>query len=643
MTTHKRNIYLHILPLTEAHTIIDELPIRSLPIRSIPTHESVGHVLAKTLHAHVSSPNHHSAAMDGIAVQAHHTYSAREDNPLLLTEGKHFTYINTGNPMPEGYDAVIMIEHIVKESDTSVWIESPAYKWQHVRKIGEDIIATQLVLPQFHTISPQDIGYILTAGIFDVPVYDDARVCIIPTGDELLSVESRTLPQQGEVIESNSHVLKALLQHFTQSVTITPRVHDTQEGIIQALESAIQDNYDCILLCAGSSAGSKDFAKTAIERVGKVLFHGIKAMPGKPTMLGIANSIPIIGVPGYPGSTSICFEKIISPLLQKITHKLPPTKEYIQGHLVQDIPSRLGIEEYIKVRLGKINDLYIAIPLPKATGSTRTVSLAEGICTIPSHKEGLNSNETIDIEVYIPKSHIENTIVCIGSHDDSLDTIDAFLRASTPYRLCTVHTGSMGGIYALKNQTAHCAGMHLLDKEQQDFTIPYLNKYLPHHSFILYTIAMRDQCLYVQKGNPKNIWNLRDIIENNAVFINRQHGSGTRLLLDSLLEQEGLSPQDIQGYHTEEYSHLATALHVATGHADCALGIYSAGNSLGLECIPIAQERYELVIPKQYAQMPSLEALYTCICSATYKNYLTALGGYNTDLTGTIREVIPSL
>lgn len=643
MTTHKRNIYLQVLPLSEVQAILDSLPLESLPTHFVPTHHSVGCVLADTIYAHVSSPNHNSAAMDGIAVRASDTYTAREDNPIALEEGKDFIYINTGNPLPEGYDAVIMIEHIVKdESIHRVWIEAPAYKWQHVRKIGEDIIATQLILPQFHTITAHDIGYILTAGIFEVPVYKEARVCIIPTGDELLSVEARTLPQKGEVIESNSHVLKALLQPFTHDVTIVPRIRDTKEAITQALEQAIEEQYSCILLCAGSSAGSKDFARSAIEHVGKILFHGIKAMPGKPTMLGIAGSIPIVGVPGYPGSTSICFEKVIAPLLNKITHRASTPKEKVQGYLVQDVPSKLGIEEYIKVCLGNINGRYMAIPLPKATGSTRTVSFAEGICTIPAHKEGISAQEKIDIEVYIPTPYIDNTIVCIGSHDDSLDSIDALLGVSSRYRLRTVHTGSMGGIYALQQRTTHCAGMHLLDKEHQDFTIPYLQKYLPNDSFILYTIAMRDQCIYVQKGNPKHIHSLQDIIENKATFINRQHGSGTRLLLDSLLEQEGLSSHDIIGYQTEEYSHLATALHVATGNADCALGIYSAGMSLGLECIPIAQERYELVIPKEYATMPSLTALYECITSTQYKAHLNSLGGYNTELTGSIREVSPT-
>ncbi|MDE7469395.1 MAG: molybdopterin biosynthesis protein [Desulfovibrionaceae bacterium] len=639
MKAHKRNIYLDILPLSKAYTIIEELPIQTLSSYLLPTHESVGHVLSESIYARVSSPNYHSAAMDGIAVRAYDTYTAREDNPLSLEEGIDFIYINTGNPLPDEYDAVIMIEHVIRDGDTHVVIESPAYKWQHVRKIGEDIIATQMILPQYHTISARDIGYILTAGIFDVPVYQEARVCIIPTGDELLSVEDRILPTKGEVIESNSYVLKALLKPFTQAVTIVPRIQDTQEAITQALEKAIEDKYHCILLCAGSSAGSKDFARSAIENVGKVLFHGIKAMPGKPTMLGLAGTVPIVGVPGYPGSTSICFEKIIALLLHKITHKAIPPKERVQGYLVQDTPSKLGIEEFIKVCIGNINGTYVAIPLPKATGSTRTLSLAEGICTIPAHKEGISTNEKIDIEIYIPTSHIDNTIICIGSHDDSLDGIDAFLGVSSPYRLRTVHTGSMGGIYALKNRTTHCAGMHLLDKEHQDFTIPYLQKYLPHDSFVLYTIAMRAQCLYVQKGNPKGIHSLQDIVTKRATFINRQHGSGTRLLLDSMLAQENISPADIVGYATEEYSHLATALHVATGNADCALGIYSAGISLGLECIPLAEERYELVIPKEYATLRSIETLYDCIASTKYKTYLTTLGGYTTELTGAIREV----
>lgn len=640
MATHKRSIYLQIIPIPEAHKIIESLPLKTPPIQYIPTQESTGYVLAETLYAVCSSPNHNSAAMDGIAVRAEDTYSAREDNPLILEEGKDFLYINTGNTLPEGYNAVIMIEYVIKNTKTSVRIESPAYKWQHVRKIGEDIIATQLILPKHHVITPHDIGYILTAGIFEIPVYAHTRVCIIPTGDELSAIENRMIPKIGHVIESNSHMLKALLSHFTTAITIIPRVKDSQEDIIKALEQAIHDGYSLILLCAGSSAGSKDFAKYAIESIGEILFHGIKAMPGKPSMLGIANSIPIVGIPGYPGSTAVCFETIITPLLEKITYKSAKKKEIIQANLVQDVPSKLGIQEFIKVRLGNVNKRYIAIPLPKATGSTSTLSLAEGICTIPAHKEGLSSNELIDIELYIPKQQIEHAIVCIGSHDDSLDIIDALLHEHTPFRLRTVHTGSMGGIYALKNNSTHCAGMHLLHKESKEFTIPYLEKYLPEQPFILYTLAMRQQCIYVQKGNPKNIQSLFDIVEKEASFINRQYGSGTRVLFDSLLESQGILPNQIQGYYTEEYSHLATALHVASGHADCAIGIYSAGKSLDLECIPLTEERYELVIPKEYQDLDSIQALYECINSSRYTDALATLGGYDTNMTASIREVL---
>ena len=231
----KRTIYLQTIPPAEAVSKVKAALDRETLVRveTIPAHEASGRVLAHAVNARYSSPTFHSAAMDGYAVNARSTFSAREGHPLALTVGESCFAVNTGNPMPESCDAVIMIEQVVQQ-DGSILIETPAFPWQHVRRIGEDIVATELLFPRNHLLRPWDVGALLSGGIWDVPVHERLTVRIIPTGDEVLDFASKPEPGKGQVVESNSQMLAALARELGCVVERVTPVPDKPDALHQA-------------------------------------------------------------------------------------------------------------------------------------------------------------------------------------------------------------------------------------------------------------------------------------------------------------------------------------------------------------------------------------------------------------------------
>lgn len=298
----KRNIYLKTIPPAEAVARVKASIDREALIReeTIPSHEASGRVLAHAVHARYSAPTFHSAAMDGYAVNARSTFAAREGHPLTLKAGETCFAVNTGHPMPEGCDAVIMIEQVVLDGD-GVTIEAPAFPWQHVRRIGEDIVATELLFPRNHQLRPWDVGALLSGGIWDVPVWERVTVRIIPTGDEVLDFATHPDPGKGQVVESNSQMLAALARELGCVVERAAPVPDSPEALHQALKDSLDAGRHLTIFCAGSSAGSRDFTRATLEKEGEILTHGIAAMPGKPSLLANCRGRLVAGAPGVSG------------------------------------------------------------------------------------------------------------------------------------------------------------------------------------------------------------------------------------------------------------------------------------------------------------------------------------------------------
>jgi putative molybdopterin biosynthesis protein len=577
--------------------------------------------------------------MDGVAVKAQETFGASETRPKELTVGTQALFLNTGHVMPEDTDAVIMIENIQTVGDDRIRIEGPAFPWQHVRKMGEDIVATELLYPRGHTVTPYCVGALISGGVYQVPVRSKPRVLIIPTGSELVDWRT-TAPEDlkpGQVLETNAYVLEKMIDACGGVAVRHDRVMDDLGLIRQTVAEAVAGDVDMVMTIGGSSAGSEDYALPVLQDLGQLLVHGVTIMPGKPVILGDIQGKPFFGIPGYPVSAIIALEQFVQPLIKRMLGVADHPRQTVAVVPTRKIASKLGVEEFLRVKLGQVGDRIVATPLPRGAGMITSITEADGIIRIPRQAEGIKDSDPVHAELLKPLPAIRNTIVIVGSHDNTLDVLADQLRAGDgALTLSSSHVGSMGGLMAVKRGVCHLAGAHLLDTETGEYNRSYVKRYLPNTPVRLVNLVMRDQGLIIPKGNPKGITGIEDLGRDDIVFMNRQGGSGTRILLDYRLGQIGLSPEQINGYTNEEFTHMNVAVAVLSGSADAGLGIYAAAKALNLDFIPVVTEQYDLIIPKAHFEDSNIQVLLETIHTAAFKTRVEALGGYSTVRTGSI-------
>lgn len=639
MSFQDRNIYLENIPIDEARavlasTLADMGKLQTLSGEIIPLKQALGRITSEAVWAKISAPHYHAAAMDGYAVIAEDTIEATETRPVTLAFDR-ITEVNTGAPLPHNRNAVIMIEQI-QQTENGIIITSATRPWHHVRMLGEDMVATELIVPANHKIRPVDIGAIAGCGHHQIAVRRQPHVVIIPTGSELVTAD--TEPQAGQIIEYNSLVLSAQIQEAGGLVSTLPIQPDDRQSLADTLQNALSHTPDLILMLSGSSAGSKDFTASIIADAGQLLVHGIAVRPGHPVIMGLIEQTPIIGVPGYPVSAALTGELFIQDLIAQWLGQQADikTRPRITAQSTRKITSPTGDDDFVRVTVAKVGDKILATPLARGAGVITSLLRADGLAHIPRFSEGVNMRDPLNVILYRTMHAIEQSILAMGSHDPMLDLLAQFIASQhTGTRLSSANVGSMGGLVALKRNETHLAGMHLLDGATGQYNIPYIEKQLKNVPLKVVTFAHREQGLIVQKGNPKNIQSLDDL--TRVHYVNRQRGAGTRLLLDYELEQRGINASDVQGYEHEEYTHLAVASSVATGIADCGLGVRSASLALNLDFVPVGWERFDFVIPEQYANHQGIVNLLETLSSDTFKSALAQQAGYKTDDTGIIQ------
>ena len=603
--------------------------------------DALHRITAEPVFARISSPHYHAAAMDGICVRAEDTFGATEFSPKRLrrisdggpVEGG-FSYVDTGNALPLWANAVIMIEKVRQVEEESVEILESVAPWHHVRLMGEDVVATDLLLPRSHRLRPYDLGALLAAGHTTVQVKARPRVAIIPTGDELIEPGEEARP--GAVIDFNSSVLAAFVQEWGGEPIKLPKVGDDLTRLKQALHRAVEQNH-VVAIIAGSSAGEHDFTAEIIAGEGELLVHGIDIMPGKPAVLGIVGGKPVIGVPGYPVSAIVVAREILQPAIGKLLGSAPHRMPTISAAVPKKIPSHLGLEEFIRVTLGRVGPRLVAVPLGRGAGAITTMVHADGFLRIPTLIEGINAGEEVEVELLRPLDEIDNTILCTGSHDLSIGVLEDRLKLSYPeLKIAATNVGSLGGLLALQRGETHIAGSHLLDPDTGAYNIPDIKRAIPGLPVALVHLTQREQGLLVRRGNPKGIKNLKELARQDVTFINRQPGSGTRVLLDFELKRLGMEPDAIRGYEREEFTHMAVGVAVISGLADVGLGVRSAANALGLDFIPVGKEQYDLVFLRSFFESEKGEKLLAVMRSDGFRKAVEALGGYEARSSGEI-------
>jgi len=474
--------------------------------------------------------------------------------------------------------------------------------------------------------------------VFSVAVWQRPRVAIIPTGSELVrhtEMEEGTVLKQGRIIEYNSLMLAALVRECNGVPILYDIVPDVEEEIRAALNRAVDSDAEVVIINAGSSAGSRDYTVHMVGEIGEILVHGVAMMPGKPTILAAVKGKPVVGNPGYAVSAALSFDQFVRPLLYNLQGYPPPKIETVRVRPTRDLPSKLGIEEFLRVNIGKVDERYVATPLARAAGSITTLTRAEGILRIPQLSEGITQDQEIEAELLVPEEALKQTIVVIGSHDIAIDILgDEVRRGGRNIRISSGNVGSLGGLLALRKGTCHMAGSHLLDTETGEYNISYIRRYVKGLKIAVFHLTLRDQGLIVARGNPKEIEGIRDLTRTDIAFVNRQAGSGTRVLLDYHLKQAEIAPDAIKGYDHEEFTHMAVAVDVLSGAADCGMGIYAAARALELDFVPIAREQYDLLIPSRLLDQPTIRTILDTVRSAHFRERILSLGGYDPSKSG---------
>jgi putative molybdopterin biosynthesis protein len=297
--------------------------------------------------------------------------------------------------------------------------------------------------------------------------------------------------------------------------------------------------------------------------------------------------------------------------------------------------SPMGEEEYVRVKLGQVGQRLMAAPLSRGAGVIMSMVRADGLARIPRFSEGVHAGAEVEVELLRAMDEIRRTVVAIGSHDLALDLISTALAQRSPgASLASANVGSLGGLLALARGEAHLAGSHLLDEKSGQYNVSYIQQHLAGRPIVVVHLAGRIQGLIVPPGNPRGLVRLEDLARPDVLFVNRQRGSGTRVLLDFELRKLGLPTEQVRGYAREEYTHLAVAADVASGAADVGLGILASARALRLEFVPLFNEQYQLVIPREHYEAPILGPLLEIIRSPQFRAQVDALGGYDVNDMG---------
>jgi putative molybdopterin biosynthesis protein len=501
-----------------------------------------------------------------------------------------------------------------------------------VRSIGEDVSAAELLLPVGHRLRAVDVAAAAAAGSTDVLVCRAPVVAVLPTGDEIRPVG--TEPASGVILDTNSLMLVAQAEAAGCQAWRSDIVPDDPAAIAAAVRDAAARS-DLVIVVAGPSAGRDDHTAAIVDQLGTLTVHGVAVRPGHPVVLGAVDATPVLGAPGYPVSASLTFDIFAVPLLAALEGAMPAERPRARARLARKYASSMGMDDWVRVRLGRVGGELVATPLPRGAGVLTSLVRADGLLVVPAGLEGHHAGDSVEVSLLRGVGAIERTIVAVGSHDLVLDLAASELRAVDPgITLASSNVGSLGGLVALRDGLCHVAGSHLLDPPSGEYTLPYVDRVLGGRDVAVVRLVHREQGLIVAAANPLDIVGIEDVARTGVRYVNRQRGAGTRVLLDYELERRGIAPDVVSGYEREEHTHLAVAAAIAAGRADAGLGIMAAARAFGLDFVQVTREPYDLVLATDTLEDPVTAPLWALLEEPAFQSAVEALGGYGTEETG---------
>lgn len=618
------------------------IDLAPLPAESVGLAEALGRVVAGTIAAAQDAPPFDRALVDGFAVQAADTLGADDRTPRRLTLNAEVltcgavpaiavspgtaTAIATGAPLPRGCDAVMMIEHTDLEADESgrpvVAIRRAVPPGQFVGFAGSDIARGETLLRAGVVIGSREIGMLAAAGFATVPVVRRPRVAVLSTGDELVPPGTAPLPPAA-IPDSNAAILAAAVaEHGGEAVPL---------GIVRddeaALEAAVRlglEVADLVVLSGGTSKGAGDVAHRILARLGPpgILVHGVALKPGKPLCLAVAGGTPVVLLPGFPTSAVFTFHEFVVPVIRALAGLPAPAEAAVPARLAVRTPSELGRTEYVMVSLaGAPEGGLAAWPLGKGSGSVTAFSQADGFFAVEALSSGADEGAAVSVRLIGAATPRLPDLVVIGSHCVGLDAV-LDLLAARGVRARVLAVGSLGGLAAARRGACDIAPAHLFDPATGQYNAPFLEPGLR-----LVPGWRRRQGLVFRPGDERFAAGeaatcLRAAAADpGCIMVNRNAGSGTRILIDGLLG--GARPP---GYANQPRSHNAVAACVAQGRADWGMAIETVARASGLGFIPVADEHYDLFVPERLLARAPVQAFLDVLRGAEARAALLALG-----------------
>jgi len=597
-------IFHNLATVENAKKITEEHTKMVTESESVIVNGALGRVLSDDVYSPIDSPPFDRSEVDGYAVISSSVENAEQDHPVklkivgninigesskVLKDELGCFRIATGAIVPFNSDAVVMAEY-TKESKDSVEILRPVKPGENVTLSGTDVSLGELLLRRDTFLGPREIAVLSSTGVEKVNVYRKMKIGIISTGNEL--IEPGRKISEGQIYESNGITIKNMLdQYGVFDPEYLGIIRDDMNIIRSTINSMIKD-YDVVITSGSTSAGEGDMIYRVLGDLDPgILFHGVEIKPGKPTLLAASGSKPVYGLPGFPVSAVMVFETIFLPSLLKSAH----VKRSIK-HVTAKVPVRVSLS------MGKLNlipvsivrrGINVAYPLLGDSGSVSRLTRSDGYISVFGDRSFIDENEELNVTLFSEDVEVPD-MNFIGSHDIALDSI--FHKIDLNVKV--INVGSMGGVQAIKRGEADIAGVHILNPLTMEYN-DFKGDRLLEEKSVLVKGYRREQGILVKKGNPLKIRNINDIAERGARFVNRNSGSGTRILIEKMLKDSGIDSRSIKNFRYEVKTHNAVANAIKSGRGDAGIAIRHVATMYGLDFIPIGFEEYDFLVLRE--------------------------------------------
>ncbi|MDW8359816.1 MAG: molybdopterin biosynthesis protein [Candidatus Caldarchaeum sp.] len=648
-------VFHNLVSVEEALELVDKAlgGLKPLGVEKIPVAKALGRTIAENILAKASAPPFDRSTVDGYAVKASDTYPATEETPVVLevvgraeigvpfggvvADGK-CVEIATGAMVPRGANAVVMVEFTKKIPGGKIMVFRPASPNENIAQTGSDISLGDTVLRRGTAITPREIAVLSSVGLKEVRVYRKVKAAVYSTGDEV--VESGTALPLGKIYDVNGPTLTAMMQEIGAEADFKGIIPDDYGLMVEKISESLRSGYDLVITSGSTSAGFGDVVYKVFRELsrGKVLVHGLRIKPGKPTALAVADGKLLIGLPGFPLSAMMVFQKLVKPIVETLSGSNPKTTKRVKAKLALRVEAGRGKLEMIPVQIIDTEKDLVAYPLLGHSGSTHLLSIADGILEASENREFFDEGEEVEISL-ISEKITPPELVIIGSHCPGVDLL---LEETNIANVKLVNVGSVGGWHAVRNGEADIAGTHLLDEATAGYNTHMLDRLGLRGKAALVRGYARRIGFVVREGNPTGVKSFEDLLRKDIVMVNRIKGSGIRTYTDIRLAELGVEDpvKQIRGYDYEVRTHTAVAAAIAHERADVGITLEAVAKHFGLEFIPLTEEIYDFAVPKHRMVKNSVKKFIETLSSKPFQEKLRqTLPGYRPlNETGTVIE-----